>query len=274
METKETLMEHLQKIEQWENDQKGLWIWDRAARLPFAILDKMTPSFIQRKIGSLLDELGYYLQSGGKYLTKQSSILKKLERHAETPVHTIDDVKKLPLSAMDQTALSIQKSHAGAATVQGATTGIGGIFTLAADIPATLALSLKTLQEIAVAYGYDPNEREERVFVIKCLQFSSSDIVGKRAILKEISDYANRGNSKEMISQMQGWREVVLSYREQYSLKKVFRLIPVVGIIFGAISNRSMIEDLSDTAMMLYRKRRILERLAQQTNETESDIRI
>ncbi|OES43988.1 EcsC family protein [Domibacillus iocasae] len=274
METKETLMEHLQNIERWENDQKGLWIWDRIARLPFAILDKMTPSFIQGKIGALLDELGYYIQSGGKYLTKQSSILKKLERYAQTPVHTIDDVKNLPLSAMDETALSIQKSYTGAATVQGATTGIGGIFTLAVDIPATLALSLKTLQEIAVAYGYDPNEREERVFIIKCLQFSSSDIVGKRAILKEISDYANRGNSKEMISQLQGWREVVLSYREQYSLKKIFRLIPFVGIIFGALSNRSMIEDLSDTAMMLYRKRRILERLAQQTNETESDIHI
>ncbi|WP_046175434.1 EcsC family protein [Domibacillus indicus] len=275
METKETLMEQLQTIEKWEKDQKGLWIWDRAARLPFAVLDKITPSFIQNKISSLLDELGYYLQSGGKYLTKQNSILKKLERNAEIPVHTIEDVKSLPLSAMDQTALSIQKSYAGAATVQGATTGIGGIFTLAADIPATLAISLKTLQEIAVAYGYDPSEREERIFIIKCLQFSSSDIVGKRAILKEISDYASRGSSKEMISQMQGWREVVLSYRDQYSLKKLFRLVPVVGIVFGAISNRSTIEDLAETAIMLYKKRRILERLAAagQIEEAEPDIR-
>ncbi|WP_050182545.1 EcsC family protein [Domibacillus robiginosus] len=269
METKQTLIEHLQHIEQWEKDQKGLWIWDRMARLPFALLDKLTPSFIQQKIGSLLDELGYYIQSGGKYLTKQESILKKLERHAEVPVHSIEDVKSLPISAMDETAFSIQKSHAGAATVQGATTGIGGIFTLAADIPATLALSLKMLQEIAVAYGYNPDEREERVFIIKCLQFSSSDIVGKRAILNEIADYANRGSSKEIISQMQGWREVVLSYREQYSLKKVFRLVPVVGIIFGALSNRSMMEELSDTAIMLYKKRRILEKL----EKTESDIR-
>ncbi|MEM1504187.1 EcsC family protein [Domibacillus sp. 8LH] len=270
METKQTLIEQLQQIGQWEKDQKGLWIWDRAARLPFAILDKLTPSFIQRKIGSLLDELGYYVQSGGKYLTRQDSILKKLERNAEIPVHSIEDVKKLPISVMDETAFSIQKSHAGAATVQGAATGIGGIFTLAVDIPATLAISLKMLQEIAVAYGYDPNEREERIFIIKCLQFSSSDIVGKRAILKEIANYADRGSSKEMISQMQGWREVVLSYREQYSLKKVFRLVPVVGIVFGALSNRSMIEELSDTAIMLYKKRRILEKLA----ETESDIRL
>ncbi|OLN23882.1 hypothetical protein BTO30_02180 [Domibacillus antri] len=274
METKEALLTELELIERWENDQKGLWIWDKAARLPFALLDRVTPAFIQKRISALLDEIGYYIQSGGKYLTKERSILKKLERHAETPVHTIEDAARVPLKAMDETALSIQKSHAGAATVQGAATGVGGFLTLAADIPATLAISLKTLQEIAVSYGYDPNEREERVFIIKCLQFTSSDIVGKKAILEELSDYANRNSSKQMISHLQGWREVVLSYREQYSLKKIFRLVPVVGIVFGAISNRSMIEDIADAGMMLYRKRRILERLHAQETKNESEYRI
>lgn len=270
METMEQLLEELKGIDQWERDQKKLGILDRFARLPFALLDKITPSFIQKRVGALLDELGYYIQSGGKYLTQQKGILKKLERHSEMPVHTIDDIKHIPLSAMDKTALSIQKAHANAATVQGATTGVGGIFTLAADIPATLAISLKTLQEMAVSYGYNPENREERVFIIKCLQFTSSDVVGRKAILRELSDYANRGDSKEMASQIQGWREVILSYQEQYSFKKVFRLVPVVGIIFGALSNRSMIEEVSDTGMMLYRKRRILERLAEKTKKAES----
>jgi hypothetical protein len=274
METQEKLLEELALIKQWENDQKGLWIWDKVARLPFVLLDRMTPSFIQKRIGALLDEIGYYIQSGGKYLTQQRGILKKLERNAEMPVHTIEDAAQVPLKAMDETALSVQKSHAGAATVQGAATGVGGFLTLAADIPAMLAISLKTLQEIAVSYGYDPNDREERVFIIKCLQFTSSDIVGKKAILHELSDYANRNNSKQMISHLQGWREVVLAYREQYSLKKVFRLVPVVGIVFGAISNRSMIEDIADSGMMLYRKRRILERIASQNTKNESENRI
>ncbi|OMP67191.1 EcsC family protein [Domibacillus epiphyticus] len=273
METKEILEEELEVIARWENDQKGLWIWDKVARLPFTLLDRMTPAFIQKRISALLDEIGYYIQSGGKYLTQERGILKKLERHAEMPVHTIEDAANVPLKAMDKTALSIQKSHAGAATVQGAATGVGGFLTLAADIPATLAISLKTLQEIAVSYGYDPNDREERIFIIKCLQFTSSDVVGKKAILKELSNYASRDNNKQMISHLQGWREVVIAYREQYSLKKIFRLVPVIGIIFGAISNRSMIEDIADAGMMLYRKRRIIERLAAQTAGNESEDR-
>lgn len=274
METKEQLFEELESIKQWENEQKGLWIWDKLARLPFAFLDRMTPSFIQKRIGALLDELGYYIQSGGKYLTQQRSTLKKLERNAKMPVHTIEDATRIPLRAMDETALSIQKVHAGAATVQGAATGVGGFLTLAVDIPATLAISLKTLQEIAVSYGYDPNEREERIFIIKCLQFTSSDVVGKKAILQELSDYMNRSNNKQMISRLQGWREVVLGYREQYGLKKLFRLVPIVGIVFGAISNRSMIEDIADAGMMLYRKRRILERIISLDAKNESENRV
>ncbi len=274
METKEQLLEELESIKRWENDQKGLWIWDKLARLPFAFLDRMTPSFIQKRIGALLDEIGYYIQSGGKYLTQQRGTLKKLERNAGMPVHAIEDVTSIPLRAMDETALSIQKTHASAATVQGATTGVGGFLTLAVDIPATLAISLKTLQEIAVSYGYDPNEREERIFIIKCLQFTSSDVVGKKAILQELSDYTNRSNNKQIISHLQGWREVVLGYREQYGLKKLFRLVPIVGIVFGAISNRSMIEDIADAGMMLYRKRRILERMISLDAKNESENRL
>jgi hypothetical protein len=40
-------------------------------------------------------------------------------------------------------------------------------------------------------------------------------------------------------------------------------MVPIAGIIFGAFTNRSMINDLAETGMMLYQKRRILERLEQ-----------
>lgn len=88
-------------------------------------------------------------------------------------------------------------------TIQGASTGIGGIFTLALDVPALMGISLKTLQEIAILHGYDPNEKSERIFMIKCLQFSSADIVGKRAILNELSSYYQKGSrSSEMMSRL------------------------------------------------------------------------
>ncbi|BBP87258.1 hypothetical protein BsIDN1_08760 [Bacillus safensis] len=59
---------------------------------------------------------------------------------------------------MDAISEHMGKNRTNLATVQGATTGVGGMFTLAADIPAVLGLSLKTLQDIAVTYGYDPKK--------------------------------------------------------------------------------------------------------------------
>jgi hypothetical protein len=95
------------------------------------------------------------------------------------------------------------------------------------------------------------------------MQFASSDIVGKKAILEELSacDKASRAN--QMMSQLQGWREVVAVYRDNFGWKKLFQMIPVAGMVFGAFINRGMLNDVAEAAVMLYRKRRVLIKLAE-----------
>jgi hypothetical protein len=266
MESKDELLKELEMIEKWEKNQNGLWFWEKFSRLPFKILDKLTPKFIHEKIGVLLDEIGAYVQSGGKYLTIEKNLFNMIEKEIDLPIHTVLDIKDLPLSLMDKVSKEVIEKRKKFAAIQGATTGVGGIFTLAIDIPALLAVSLKTLQEIAIIYGYDPNEKNERIFIIKVLQFSMADVIGKRAILDELSNYYRREEqeSGEMMSQLQGWREVVYTYRDQFGWKKLFQMVPLAGIIFGAFTNRSMIKDLSEAGIMLYRKRRILERLEEE----------
>ncbi len=219
METKEELVLALQEIEKWENDQKGLWFWERIGRIPFKLLDKVTPAFIQKKISSLLDELGQYIQTGGQYLVQEQHILSKFKQtvRPETLVESIEDISNVPLHTMNKISAELSQSRKNIATVQGATTGFGGLFTLAIDIPVILGLSLKTLQEIAIVYGYDPKDRTERIFIVKSLQFASADVVGKQAILNELAGFYKREeHQKEMMSQLQGWREVIYTYRDQF----------------------------------------------------------
>jgi hypothetical protein len=264
VESKEQLMSELQTIEKWEKSQSDLWFWERLGRLPFKLLDKITPKFIHNKIGTLLEELGNYIQTGGNYLVNEKKIYKMIETAVRTPINHTADFEHVSLAVMKNVSQQITEQRKKVAAIQGASTGIGGIFTLAVDIPALLAISLKTLQEIAIIHGYDPKEKSERVFVIKCLQFSSADIVGKRAILNELTNYYREDkNSAEMMSQLQGWREVVYTYRDQFGWKKLFQMVPIAGLVFGAFANRSMINDLSEAATMLYQKRKIIERLQQ-----------
>jgi hypothetical protein len=262
METREFLEGELKKLEDWEQEQKDLWFWERLGRLPFKILDKLTPSFIHKKVGQLLDEIGSYIQTGGQYLVQEQKILSKFSKNDTTP--PLEQVKHFPIETMDRVCDEIVQARATFAQYQGATTGVGGIFTLAIDIPALLGLALKTLQEIAIAYGYDPKEKKERIFIIKCLQFSSADMVGKKAILEQLTSFNNE--HQQVFSQLQGWREVMMTFRDQYGWKKLLQMIPIVGIIFGAMFNKSMIENIAEAGKMLYRKRRILEKLSEMKN--------
>jgi EcsC protein family len=266
MESKEYLLKELQQIEKWEKEQKGLWFWERITRLPFKLLDKVTPKFIQNKIGTLLDEIGGYIQNGGQYLSKEKSVFQFFEKQTGRTIEKLADFKTIPVEEMKNVSLELANKRKSAATLQGASTGIGGIFTLAIDIPAILAISLKTLQEIAIIHGYDPNDKEERVYILKCLQFSTSDYVGKEAILNDLAAISEEEmKSREVISQIQGWREVTLTFTESFGWKKLFQMVPIAGIIFGAFANRSMINDLAETGTMLYQKRRIVERLKSDT---------
>ncbi|MGO4529612.1 EcsC family protein [Paenibacillus sp. 2TAF8] len=285
MESRETLDGELEQILKWEKEQKDLFIWDKIGRLPFAMLDKVMPKAIKQKIGDALNEVGQYLQTGGKFLVQKKKVSKLLREEAERsgyPITTdyiyrleqdtdtgtgtentaqIQSVEKIPLEVLDRVADNITESRSKFAAAQGAATGFGGIVTIAADIPLVMGLSLKVLQEMALCYGYDPDDPLERVFIVKCLQFSSADIVGKKAIIDELADYDNPDKQVEVISQMQGWREVFNSYSESFGWKKLFQLIPVAGMIFGSVSNKNTIQDVAEAGKMLYKKRLILQRL-------------
>jgi hypothetical protein len=196
------LQKELQNIEAWEKEQKQVFFWEKLSRLPFMLLDKVTPKLIRDKLGDLLGEMGRFLQSGGQYLVQPKSVLKLLEQnrqqHSGTLAAgetidepqgglTLEQARELPLAIMDRTVEELIRGRVKFAAVQGATTGVGGVFTLAADIPMVLGLSLKVLQEIAVCYGYDPRTEQERIFIVKCLQFASADVVGKKAVLEELA---------------------------------------------------------------------------------------
>ncbi|MGE7826029.1 EcsC family protein [Paenibacillus sp. NPDC093718] len=291
MESRQQLESQLQEILKWEKEQKDVMFWEKLGRIPFMLLDRLTPKAVQEKIGSALNEVGGFIQSGGKHLVREKSVMNVLAQAAgldgpnavsgpsvksaqeesiedENEVEvaatsglTLASAAKLPLQVMDTAADTLTVKRVKFAAAQGAATGIGGIFTIAADLPMVLGQSLKVLQEMALCYGYDPNDPRERVFIVKCLQFASADIVGKKAVLEELATFDDEQMTEQVFSQLQGWREVVQSYTDNFGMKKLFQLIPIAGIVFGSISNKGTISDVAEAGKMLYKKRRLNYRL-------------
>lgn len=271
-ESLEHLQEELRNIVKWEKEQKKVWIWEKIGRVPFLLLDKITPKGIREKLGLVVNEIGSFIQTGGQYLVHHNTMMRRLEKASQTTTNPIDegiltlqDVGELPLSVLDGVADDVISKRVKFATVQGATTGVGGIFTIAVDVPLILGLSLKVLQELALCYGFDPTEKNERIFIVKCLQFASADVVGKKAIVEELAQFDAEDRESQVFSQLKGWREVVQTYIDSFGMKKLFQLVPVAGIFFGSISNKATIEDVSEAGKMLYKKRRILRKLDELT---------
>lgn len=309
-EHRDYLQGELAVIEQWEKEQKDIFFWEKLGRLPFTLLDKITPKIVRDKLGDALNELGAFIQNGGRFLVKKKAVLRRIEKvtneeasqdpsgeakkssvkslfkqlstaassvtasvtgkgekqeeaeDAQASI-TLEHVAQLPISMMDKAADEIISERVKFAAASGAATGVGGFITMAADIPLVLGNSLKTLQEIAICYGFNPEEPMERVFVLKCLQFSSADIVGKKAILAELATFDKEHTNAEVISQIKGWSEVVATYRDNLGWKQLFQMIPIAGIVFGSISNKGTLSDVSEAGKMLYKKRRLLKRLSE-----------
>ncbi len=257
MENIENLKQELTEINKWEKDQQKIHIWEMAGRMPFWILDKLTPSYIQKKLDRLFKEIAKFVEYGGRYLINKDRLLSSLK------ISTLEEIRTLPLQDLDRAAEDLVKRRGRFAGIQGAATGAGGLAALAADIPLLLGTSLKVLQEIAVLYGYDPREEKERLFIIQCLQFAYAEGGGKKAVLKEIEASMNERTDRETASQLKGWREVFQTYRDHIGWKKLFQAIPIVGIVIGAVMNKSMIGQVAETGMMFYKKRRIKEILAE-----------
>ncbi|NMO95214.1 EcsC family protein [Paenibacillus lemnae] len=276
-ESRSQLETEMQEILKWEKDQKNVFFWEKIGRIPFMLLDRLTPKIVRNKLGQALNEVGGFVQTGGKYLVRQKTVLNLLKRTAEEgsqqpelidelegadePSLQLEEASKLPLSVMDDAADTLIVKRVKFAAAQGAATGIGGIFTMAADIPLVLGQSLKLLQEMALCYGYDPDDPRERVFIVKCMQFASADIVGKKAILEELAAFDEGSESQQVFSQLQGWREVLQSYTDSFGMKKLFQMIPIAGILFGSIANKNTMQNVAEAGKMLYKKRRISWRL-------------
>lgn len=85
-ESQDVLRHELKNIEKWEKEQKDIFFWEKIGRWPFMLLDRLTPKVIKDKLEQLLNEMGSFIQNGGKYLVKEETVLNRLKKTAHEHV--------------------------------------------------------------------------------------------------------------------------------------------------------------------------------------------
>ncbi|MET7286451.1 EcsC family protein [Streptomyces sp. NPDC005573] len=156
-----------------------------------------------------------------------------------------------------------------AASAGAAAAPSGGAITGAfvADTAAVLGLAFRSVGQVSLLYGYDPEEPTEKLFVMSVVNAgTASSATAKNAAMADISRLTQalfRGKTWEVLNET-----VVAKVSSQFAKAFNFRLtkkglgkaVPAVGIVVGSTLNWATLEGIVDAADMAYRRRFLLEK--------------
>ncbi|WP_407271633.1 EcsC family protein [Radiobacillus sp. PE A8.2] len=143
------------------------------------------------------------------------------------------------------------KQYKQTAMLEGAGTGAGGIMLGLADFPLLLSIKMKFLFDVGQIYGFDVKSYEERMYLLHIFLLAFSSDVKRSDVWKILSEWESE---KEVLREVD-WKTLQLEYRDTIDLVKMLQLIPGLGAIVGAIANKRFMEQLSETAINVYRLR-------------------
>ncbi|MEV5865237.1 EcsC family protein [Streptomyces tendae] len=173
-------------------------------------------------------------------------------------------------------------ASAGAAAAPSAG-AIAGAFT--ADTAVVLGLSSRAVGQVALSYGYDPEEPSEKLFIMSVVNLgTASSAAAKNAAMADISKLTQalfRGKTWDVLN-----NAFVTKVAEKFTNAFGVRLtkmglgkvVPAFGIVVGSTLNWATLEGVVDAAAMAYRRRFLLEKYPYLADEeafatfTETDV--
>lgn len=147
-------------------------------------------------------------------------------------------------------------------TVTGGASAGAVVLAIVGDVGASLALLGRSVAEVAVHYGYDPNEPEEEVFLMGVLSYSTAaSVEGKTAALSAMSRL-----SQQMMRHA-AWKElekdvlvkviqrIFKSIGLRLTHKRLAQVVPVAGGVVSAGLSYDMLDRALRDATRVYRVR-------------------
>ncbi len=188
----------------------------------------------------------------------------------------VTEIKELlnkDLLFLDKLSAKVHHWAIGLATTGGVASGLGGAITLAADVPATVTLALRTIHKIGLCYGYQPETNDDRLFILAVLAISSANSIGDKMIALNTLHAAGSASKKALVSSSGDTREstaeIPITKKDtdigmdhlsktiglNLTKRKVLQLIPAVGAVVGGSVNGWYLKDVGWSAKRAFQER-------------------
>jgi uncharacterized protein (DUF697 family) len=256
------------EIEEWESQGPGFLnhLGDFLLIPAQGAAKALIPASVQDAVAKAIHKLLSGLSSAARLISNEGRIRYRIEEASNK--------HKDELRAADEVAKHYWKWNVVGGMGEGGATGALGLIGLAADVPALLTISLRLVQQIGICYGYDMKSREEQEYVMHVLRIGSTSslkakmeaLVGlehiEQILLKVRWNKVSEALARKEISRISllaAMRQFAQMLGLQLTRRKALQLVPVIGALTGASFNAVFVNDVSRTAFMLYRRRRIAE---------------
>lgn len=261
----------LTEIRTWESTPRQRGLLGKAGRVASKPFDwALSTDLAQRGLERISDSVYATLTKLHQVANRTFSAEATFERLRKTgaEVSSLADIREADIRLLDQVAQSSNSSHAIMAGLEGGGLGLGGLYLIAADVPALLTLNFRMIQQIATSYGYDPTPEYEVDVALKIIQVASESGSERRDTLLELEaalEAVRAGTAKlGMFAGVLALQMFSRRLSQVIAKRKLGQLVPLVGIGIGAGVNYQFTHDIGETAYMVYRKRFLLDKKARQ----------
>jgi hypothetical protein len=159
-------------------------------------------------------------------------------------VETLADLRSVPLEKRDALATTFIKTAKIWATSNGASLGAAGVVTMAADVAALVAVNLRLVQHVCLSYGLTPApERIDAWAILLGTLGEDVDFAAVRA--------TPRGETNAVASRLLS--ETAKAFTRRLLKTGAGRAVPLVGAVFGGLSNYAFTVEVGTRARELFR---------------------
>jgi|GEM_PF-1414009 len=255
-----------QEILQWEEAPGKSFENYRSFATPVTdYLQKLSPEMMSQ-ISIVVRSALKSLRDYSHYTVYPSSILEKISLKAGSRLDSLDQVKEISISCLDNAALECISFNRGVAAAEGGLTGLMGLQGLMIDLPFLYGVLFRIIEEISLCYGYRIDTPEERFHILTTLETSHmTEEKDRRAAFLKLANLQLSLRGGISLSDIQLYLSkglTSLSQRLGSALlgRRLALILKVAGGVAGGIFNYLLAQQIADSAFHIYRKRFLADR--------------
>ncbi len=246
------------------------------------LAEKLIPESVKHNVSGVTEVVVEKIQDFSQWSVNPQEVL-RATKEFEIDANTILQLRKASIHDLDHVSEKFISENTRMATLSGLGTGAVGLAGMLADIPALFLISMRTIYQIALCYGYqlegEDNSEASRQYELEYITrifkvATASDKVQKQKALGELKDF-EAGRDSEVYGYVGGdyttkqvgkgattfiSSRVIKEIIEQTLSKKAAALVPGLGAVFSAGFNYVYLKDVGEAAFMLYRERFLLDK--------------